>query len=516
MAWTVQVDDAGVVGDPLPSAVPGRYTLHNKFRPGEFTFKAKITDAVLISDLPFGDEMITRRINLYENGVLRWRGRPAPWETSIEDGEVTIRCKTAEWDFDSRFFGWAERPNLLENGGFEDWTAGSPDSWGLQGSAAVAEVASITEGTSAAKLTATDTASYLWQQEATGVDILYFPGLTAIGTAWALVVSGSVPRGTVLAELIVDGAPGTFSETWVASEDINAGSLFRVSVPLFVAGGVNWTGELRLYSINGAITWDDAGVTFGEATTVLQNGGAGEDLAVLVEHVTEYAQGAPWSDLGIAHDCPATGIMAIPGVNLAGFDHSRHEKISAAYQQIGDEYGVDIWVGLDDILHLRVKRGVRRDELAFAVDPTLLGVIATGLGITGDPSLGHNVALVVGESELFAADEAGAIDLSAFGGMTRARWEKAPSGTPPKALAIRAAEIVRVEARSPAFPVVPIHLDAGVVGIGDVIPLDIDAGWVQIPEGDYRVASIEVDPQKRVQYCQLDADDGIPLDSEAP
>lgn len=520
-AWAVTIDDGVTESDPLPSAVPQSYTLNGGFRPGEFTFVAKVTDPELIASMPWGDEMVTVRVNLYEDGELRWRGRPLPFLATFAGQNVTFRCKTDEWAFEHRFYGWAERLNQLENGSFEDWTAGEPDDWTLVGSATVDEVAAIAEGTSAARLTHTAGNSYLMQQETAGFDIGYYPGLTAIATAWGKIQSGSVTRGDQLAWLAADGAPGLFEVPWQAPQDMAAGEMFRVGIRLFVSAGQDWTAELRLYSINGEIDWDDAEIVFPDSTTVAQNGGVGEDVANLVTNSFQYAQTSPWSDLGIAVDAPDTGLMAIPGVNLAGFDHSKHETIASGIQRIMNEYGVEVWIGTDDTAHLRIKRGTRRD-IFVDTDLAIPSALGTPLGasavieVEGDPTLGHNVAIVYGESELFAADEAGAIDLSAFGGLTLAKLAKARDGSAPLSLQAQADAIVAREAFAPVFPKLRMPTAMLVLEVGDIIPIAASYGWVQIPETDYRITSITVEPGTAggMQICTLDLDDGRPLDSD--
>lgn len=518
--WTVLVTDltgTPISGTALPSAVPGEFSFRRGFLPGEFSFTFSVWDPVAQADLPI-DQTLERRVELYEDGVLRWRGVPGPWKVDFDRQQATINCKTHEWYFDRRFFGWVERTNILENGSFEDWTAGTsspPDAWGLEGSATVARTAAIAEGTYAARLTATDSSSYLWQQEAADVDIDYWPGLLAVGTAWGKVVSGSVAKGDVLAELIVDGTPGTFTEPFIAPAAMSAGTMFRVSIELLVTSGIDWTGEMRVRSINGTIDWDDVEVVFNDATTVAQNGGAGEDLARLVENVTEYAQGSPWSNLGITHDCPDTGIMV-----LRGWEHSRHEVIADAYKQLIKDYGVDIWIGLDDVLHLRKKRGVRRDDLAVSIvvdpnDPATLRALSVLADhrVRADPSQASNVIIVQGQSANFAVDEAGAFDLTQFGGLTLGKWEQAPVSATPLDLGERAESMLGVEKVAPVFPELVLPVGDNIPDPGDIIPVTVDCGWVQLT-GDFRAQDVRVDPRTRTVSVQVDLDDGLPLDDD--
>lgn len=518
--WTVVIEDltgTPVSGSPLETGVVGRYTFRRGFLPGECDVTFSVWDTVAQTDLPIGGTL-ERRVAVYEDGLLRWRGVPGPWEVDFDSQTARVTCRTFEWYFDRRFFGWVERTNILENGSFETWTAGTsspPDSWGLEGSATVARVPAVAAGTYAARLTATDGGSYLWQQEASGVDIAYWPGLLAVGTAWGRVVSGTVAKEDVLAELIVDGTPGTFTAPYVADAVMSAGHMFRVSIPLLVTSGVDWTGELRVRSINGDIDWDDVKVVFNDATTVAQNGGAGEDLARLVENVVEYCQGAPWSNLGIGHDCPDTGTLV-----LRGWEHSRHEQIADAFKQLIEDYGVDIWVGLDNLVHLRNKRGFRRDDLAITVvvdpdDPVTLRALG-GLAahrVRADPSQASNVVIVQAQSSNFAVDEAGAVDLTKFGGLTLAKWETAPASATPLDLGERAATVLAVEKLPPVFPELVFPLDATPPDPGDVIPLTVDFGWVQLSD-DFRVQTVTVDPRDRTVACQVDLDDGQPLSDD--
>lgn len=521
--WSVHVEFEGVDVGTIAGAVIESYSFHDGFRHGEGTFTNKVDNPDAIALLPLDGDLLARRIVFYEDAEERWRGCLPVIEGSIGgDQNVTVRAKTYEAFLERRFTGWAELTNLLENGDLDDWTAGVPDSWFWfdDGGGTLAEVAAIVSGTSAAEIT-----------------------------------GGTLAPDLLLAELVVeeDGNPANVHTTpYYSDELLQVGNRVRVAIDLMSAANVNWIGKARLYGFGGdfleqqeptgfdtqfvpgsaavlavygkvtatdKIVWDKASVSFSDSITVLYNGGDGEDVAVLVQHLGEAAQTLPWSDLGIGFDCPSTGLMAIPGDTLAGFEAANHEWIADCIRQLIKVYGIDVWI--DDTLRCRAKRGNRRDDLAVTIDmddPVSLRQL-TGK-VTFDPSQGANVAIVTGQSFLHAADEAGVFDSSALGGVSLARKETMGESFMPRDLDLRAAQIVARESVVPVLPdlLIPLNAGDGPVGIGDVIPVTVTYGIFTF-SADYRVTDIpRVTPRALmgvgVQQVTVDADDGVPLDSE--
>lgn len=454
--WTVRTinrDDGSTV-DTLTNVRPGPFTYKRGFEPGTCELLANLYDpdvssASLGAPDTSANGWFAIEVEILRDGVVWWRGSPCPATFDLANQAVKILCKTPEWYFYRRFFGWAERSNLLENGDLEDYTANVPDNWSVVGDVTTNDVTAIADGSLACELTSASGWGYIEQTEATALDnIEYSPGLPVGLTAWGKITSGATfSSGQWLAEIELDGAPGTFHEYATVTPTIQADGLFRAEVTMLVACDVDWTAKVRLYAVDGVITWDKAQLVQNDATTVAYNGGVGEDLAVLVENVTEYSQTSPWSDLQIAHDATTSGVDV-----LRGWEHSKHELIADAYRQLIKEYGCDIWVGsftktsgvitgVDRDLHFRMKRGATRSDLAITIDawdtdhydPRLIEGVLAGHVMTVDPSQASNVVIVSGESSTFALDEAGAFDSDAFSiadPLTLGTWIKAPSSVP--------------------------------------------------------------------------------------
>jgi len=508
-AWQVRLVDRdgtpiGASATPVvvASARPGPYS-HRLRSWGEFTFTASIFDPAVVANM--AGDVVTCEVQLYRDATLVWWGVPWFCTDDLAAQTSTFRCRSLEsyWDT-KRLFGHAPPPDLAVNGSFEDWTAGVLDAWSTDGSftSVTEETVDVVDGGSSVVLVATSNAPYLWEQDLTGFDIGYQPGLPAQLVGW-FKVDTAPTSGDVLAELLVSGAPGTFTEQFVWQDGMAVGAWQFFSVELLVAAGVDWTAEWRLHGINGTVRYDKVRVRFNDATTAPQ----GADLADLFYNVVTYAQdtAAGYDNLAIDVTALAPAVLGIP-VYGVGWAHSDHEEIwRNALLRLQQDYNVDFWVDLTRKAQVATKRGQVRADLDLTVTAAAPAA-ARGLTVESDPTQATTVAIARSESQLFAREEEIKTDTSSIS-LTLARFETAPVSVTPRGLEALAQGIIDREATGQQIPTIRL-LTTNPPEPGDRFALSVDYGRCQLT-GNYRVSTVRVDPRfPGACWVDVDVDDG--------
>lgn len=510
--------DDGDLG-PLTTAVVEDYGFKRNGI-GEANVTFHVTDALASTDLRLGtNDLLSRELWIFEDGTLRFMGVPGPWAADLDSQSVKMRLREPTEYLRGKVFGRADRENKVANGGFEDdpsdiapWTEQDPDTvatFSVDGTFANEDDQSL-------KIVGSASGAYASQVLTDNVDHEFVPALNATFAAWCYVDSDftDTPEGTVLASLVATAAvPGSpYTNAYEVDSTFQFNQWVRIETDLQLAAFIDWTVEVRLSSVNGTIWWDSVQVAYPDSTTML----LGDDIGVLIGNVVEYSQSPSvgQSSEVIDHDVTTLGIVP-PGPR--GFAHNLHENIwTAGLMAIATEFQIDIWLGLDRIIHAAVHRGTSRTGLAIDITITddeydiTVGAdadAAVATDVAGDPSQERSSVIVMGEGRSFAREEVGRVDTSNFGGLVKTVVATAEASATVRSMGDQADALLAEGKQPAALPSVTYKINDldDCPDPGDTIPATINFGCVQF-DADLRVEAVKVVPLTNAVVVSFDED----------
>lgn len=452
-------------------------------------------------------EILSREVQVWRDGRMIWWGVPV--RVDADEEMVRVQCADLLWYFTRRYFGKADRTNLLLNPSFEDTTSGA---WAASGVQFDYSNEQRNLGQLAAKLTQafalTDT--FIFQQvldyTATGVGTL----LTVV--AWfrinndgSFVGEAIDKRGLTLTRY--DNVTSELLESGVFEIDGETpkGTWQRAKATVWMPPDATEDLEVRCYAPGGIIFWDATSLTIMESLSSVSSAtDFSSDQAAIVEMIVQHAQDPAYdkNDLNIGTSCPVTGIR-----RERHYQFAQHQSIWTALREFPEmSDGLDFAILHPDpftrtFTTFFPERGTYQPEYRLELGKNIAGSFRVSLdGVEA----ANNVTVASIDSDGPDREEGGRVDTSIYG-VDLELVQAAPVGTEIDSLDERAAELAALLAE-------PIIVEVRVVDEldgqpapegrriidelrpGDTVDAVIDYGWVQI------------DRRLRVVRCQLDGE----------
>lgn len=434
--------------------------------------------------------------------------------------ETTWQCAGLLWYFSHRFMGRADRVNQLTNGDFESSETG----WSFSGVTHSVNTNSmyIVSGTKSEKLTGAtaDHNTYMYQtytHPAGGYPTGDF--LTASVWVWVSAADYLGPAieefGLVLRRRKSDGTPldaqwesgrindDTPRDTWVNLE---------VGIPNTMPGDLI---DVLLFPPHGVAYFDLVTLTYMESLSFGYPPPA-EDTTTIIGTIVNYAQDRTppgfthgKSDLNIDHAGSDTGVT-----RQIAYQFAEHRNILDAILEYVRNGDCDVSIEVDATTRTFTvwpkstdSRTPKLGKGALYGTTLELDMNVADFTWSEDLEQAASSVILLGPGDGPDRPEGGAVDTSLLGGaFTMELVEQAPDNTTIGQLDTRAAERLATAARPEILEVTTLP-GAGVIGdlvVGDTVPVDIDAGWVDLA-ATYRVARIEADLLKDQATITLNA-----------
>lgn len=481
VVWTVTGVDVGTGGSPID--VPGAQVRSITWalnEPVSATIDIERVDAHLDQ---FTDP--TREIQIHRDDTIMFWGPTV--RSEITQDVANIQCADPAWYLTRRFFGKADRTNLLTNGDFEDGTTG----WSAAGLTPVIDTTRAVHGGRSVRLSGPSAGhdSYLSQ---TYTHIQSYPTgdlLTVAAEVWVpsvdyrgdafdglqLYAERRNSGGTLLDTKFTTLDPGKMDQ-WVHVE---------VAIPSVLNDD---TIEVRLYPPFGVAWWDLATLTAMESLSFIE-----QDMATIIRGVVFYAQDRfpgfthGKSNLYLDVDFAPTGVTMSRTWQFAD-----HENIGAAIRAFTEQKsGIDWRVDYTDTTRTMVvghpHLGVTHTDLTLE-----WGVNVSKFRWSHDRTQGATSTVVLGPGDGPDRQEGGAT-LGSPAGPTLEDVTVATDGTPIAALDLAAQERLALLTNPEVLEVVAAGI-LGSVSVGDWLPVLIDWGGPVSVNDTYRIVRATVDP----------------------
>ncbi len=404
--------------------------------------------------------------------------------------ESSWQCAGLLWYFQHRFFGRADRDNLISNGGFED----GEDDWAFEngvGHSIETSGTYVLEGTNSLELNgltadhdqyATQTYTHAIQYHPLGdaVTVSAYVKIPSAGYVGPAIES----RGLAAVRRAEDGT--IIGDPYVAKIDDSTARDEWVQLEVVVPGvHGDDTVEVRLYPPHGTGFFDDVTVTLMESLAY-----GGNDVAEVIEGIVAYAQdrGAfthGKSDLNIDADADTTGKVVV-----RTYQFSEHRNIADALDEFVKQGVVDI--GFELTATTRTLRAYHPAKGSYFGTDLDLATNLADFSWSWDGERAASSVVALGPGDGPDRPEGGAVDPSFLGGLTLEIVETAPDEVTIGELDAWAGETLAV-AKAPQILEVTTLPGTPIPATGDTVAVFISHGWLDIG-ADYRVASVEVDP----------------------
>lgn len=442
---------------------------------------------------------LTRWIEVWLDGALKFRGFPVRANVSLTDHTVQVQCFDQLWPFHRRVFGRADRRDYVTNGGFESGTTG----WSAHGGATLSQelVTPINAGSASGKISGGGYINQFFTVRHT-----YPPGLV-FRIAFDVYVPSSADGvgqdGTACQVLATDPRTGAiYTSSVTVNDDLRDGWQSLTVDILLASHNIDWLIELRLNgATTGSVWFDRVRAVFNDATTVPF---PGADQAIAYRNVVQYGQGSSEgkSHLGIATDCPATGVTIYPA-----WVHADHRGLMSAIDELTERTDGPDWslVYAPEVTTFTThypQKGDTHNEWLLEVGRNIAGG-----SVEIDGSQTTTSAIVLGDAGDFERDEGGYVDASPLGGLILEDVIRADINTAVRFLDGIAEEHVDQRKQLAAIPKVSImDTDREMIHdleVGDIVPVRLDLGLTQVDgRANYRVVAKRV-PQS-ADRLQLD------------
>lgn len=426
-----------------------------------------------------------REVQVWNNGNLIFWGPLVRGQATMES--LTWQCAGLLWYFSRRYFGQADRVNLLSDGDFELDAVG----WDLGATGEVVSALDPAPVVSGEHSVYVDGSSYVSQVYTHSIshplgDLLtlaawvYIPSADYVGPndlAQGLYVERRTSGGdfiTATWEPINDETP---KDTWLR---------FEIELP-YVQDGDQV--EVRLYAPDGVAYWDLAVLTAMESLSFFDT-----DVHVIAGSIVLYAQdrystfASGKSDLNI--DVELTDLLGLKRSRTYQF--AEHRQILDAlteFTETGD-FDMDVII-VDETTRRFVTYAEKGEERATTLS---MGTNLSSFSWSWDGEAAANSLVVIGPGDGPDREEGAAVDTAFLGGLTLEAISTAPDGATVGELDARAAEELKLY-RRPEILEVTTRPGVGLVGVlqvGDWMPVDIDWGGVTI-DGDWRIVRMTLD-----------------------
>lgn len=435
--------------------------------------------------------LLGREIQIYrDDDLLHW-GVPVRASSAGSQGPVRFDTKGLWWYFRRRFFGSANRTNMIANPSFEDDLAGWNVSDASLTATAVTGPPTPVLGSKTARLVtaAKGQNNYLSRQWSYRTN--FPPGQYVTLTGWVWIDNagwvGPAYEGRGL--MLVRRVGGEIVRwTFAPIDDATPrGRWVRLETAFTVTPFEDGTLEARLYSPGGTVRWDATQAVLMESTSA--NWPDGNDQAELARRIVSYAQtGRGKSDLNIGTNTPETGVSF-----FRAWQHAEHaeiaETIEDEFVQVDDGFDISIEVTPKTrtfTTHYPRKGSDKSGTLTLATSTNVadyrydLDALATATSV-----------IVLGDGDGPDREEGEAVDTSILDGLVLEDVLNAPSGTEVTRLAPIADEELATRKRVLEVLEVVAHegnSDDLIHGleVGDIVRATIDDGFVQV-DAKYRV-----------------------------
>lgn len=495
-AWSVQAVDVGTGASPV--TLPGVAISPPVFRintPDTIALEVLTTNSAAIGE--FRDP--TREIQVVRDGTVLFWGPVVRIE--IDDDRTHVQCADPRWYLTRRFFGRADRVNLLANGDFEDGLTG----WGTPvGLTPVIDPTRAVQGTRSVRLTGTaeghDTylpqtyihsqfhpdgdqltiATHVWipsgdyQGDATN-SLGLFVTRTPAGGGAPVAIAGD-RDATITA--------ATLKDQWVRLET----TLDFVQQDDII--------EVRLYPPWGTANYDLVTLTLQESLSFVE-----QDMATIIRGIVQYAQGAHFdhgkSDLTLAVDVDPTGVTLSRTYQFADHQNIDDELMAFTRRRGGVDYTFNPATRTLVVSHPHA--GTVREDLTLT-----WGGNVTRFRLSVDRAQKADQAVVLGPGDGPDREEGGAT--ATPDGPTLEDVTIAPDGTTVGELDRAAAERLAVVTHPEVLEVTCVGL-IGNLSVGDWVPVTISA--LAMSAVQYRVVSIAPNPANDSLVASLNLRDPI-------
>lgn len=483
--WAVAAVDAATGGSPVTlSGVAIQPVAFPLNAPATVDLEVLTSNSTAVAE--FLDE--TREVQISRDGDVLFWGPVVRAE--IDDDRARIQCADPRWYLTRRFFGKADRTNLLSNGDFEEGTTG----WAATGLTPVIDPGRYVHGTRSVRLigTAADHDNYLSQtyththqfspegDELTIAAEVWVSSADYAGDAGAslgLFAERHDSGGTLLdiGGDQADDHPALINaalakDQWVHLETTMPGVREGDTIKVF------------LYPPFGTAWWDLVSLTLHESLSFLE-----QDMATIIRGIVSYAQGG----MGFSHGKSDLGIVvaaAPTGVTLSrSYQFDEHQNIGDALDEFTRRrLGVDFTFDQASrtLTATHPQAGTTHTDLTLEY-----GVNLTKFRWSHDRTQKADQVVVLGPGDGPDREEGGATGTPS--GPTLEDVTVAPDGTTVAELDQAATERLTILTHPEILEVTCV----GVIGIlnpGDWVPVTIAP--IGLDTVTYRAMTINVDP----------------------
>lgn len=367
-------------------------------------------------------QLLGREVQWWRDGVYRWGGVPVSADVDL-NGTVRFGAFDLGWYFTRRFFGAAERRDLLLGIGSMDRT-GIPG-W-LRNGTVVAErdVTTKVRGVGSAALTGTGSLVATIEHPSTGLGVPL-----AVHLTWQAWLPAGTPVGTPIATVEVRatrGGPVVSSDTIRTDEATKLGAWEQNNTYALLPPGPAHFVTVRLHCRGdwGTVRFDDVRLQKNDTTGFPI---PGEDLAThALAACNHFQRGRGKSSFGFRpYKFTNSGTVEVMGVK-----HAEHQQALDYLRTLTDrDDGIDWWID-----HQRRRfvvgrrRGVDHDHVQFHSRNVSAG------GWSHDEQGRNSAVVVLGEGDGVDRPEGGYTDASKLGGLILEEAVTPPAGTPLSAL----------------------------------------------------------------------------------
>lgn len=467
---------------------------------GTFDFSLDVMDPKAVHVLP-----IDREVQVWRGNILLWWGPITHVQATGKT--LGVQCASFLWYFSRRYFGKADRDNLLQNGGFEDglahWNV-IQDSGGFgitnPGVATPFPVDTVTDPTLVGERALVMDASpdghtnHVSQTVSRTTDFVLGDLLTLVG--WSFVPSslyaGLNFNAEALGITVTNGVDYlTHQSTFFKPEAVDLWVRHEITLVQPV-GTADLLADLG--GVHGRTYWDEVRMVLMESLSTV---GREDMTSWIVKEIIQYGQGR-WvafdhgkTDLNIDPNCPPSGVLLTRHYQMA--DHAGLLESMLEFTQIdgGCDIGEEFTPTRREIVTYYPEKGTYRRDI-----PLQYGANLTDFTWSFDGNVAANQVVIVGFGDGPDREEGGASTSSLFT-TSLELVEPAPTGTGVERLDELAQERLRLVQ-------VPVIIEAqtnpemademvGFLRVGDRHPVWIDRGLIQV-QADYRLVSIGLDP----------------------
>lgn len=448
---------------------------------------------------------------------------------------VEFQANGLLWYYSRRYFGPILH-NQISNGDFESGLTG----WTATGATASIDTNIVLAGSKALKLVSaaqeTDhyaSQGFVWSAGAQADEIWVSAHAQIITTEGTAYIGPAFMERGLYVEVINNAGNTLIQAVWQPIDNsAPRNEWFRINAPIVtVPANTTCTVNVRLYSVGGQINWDQVVARFAESQGA-DTPSTYNDVASIIGNVNAYAQSTTENKSHLNIGGPNRGPLGVVISRQYQFylqgniwDTCLSQLVTEGQCEIDVEWDA---TGTTRTLQCYLKKGSTKPQLAlvmganvgdFSVDldgqATASSIRVVGQGISAEKTLSPPIPIpAVGDFVGYA------VDTSANGGIVLESLESAPPDTSIDGVTSLAAnDLTRLKsAVTVATLTAKENLAGALIGqlaTGDVIPVSIDYGWVQL-SGNMRVAAMALNPVDETLAVTLNADRPAGRPSQAP